>query len=40
MEQRGGSVELLDAAEMETLIAKLYKTPEDVVLAAREILRD
>jgi tripartite-type tricarboxylate transporter receptor subunit TctC len=40
MEQRGGSVELLTAAEMEPLIAKLYRTPEDVVLAARETLRD
>jgi hypothetical protein len=40
MEQRGGSVELLTAAEMESLIAKLYRTPEEVVLAARETLRD
>ena len=40
MEQRGGSVELLTAEEMEPLIARLYKTPEDVVLAARDILRD
>lgn len=40
LEQRGGSVELLNAKEMETLIAKLYKTPPDVVAAAREILRE
>lgn len=40
MEQRGGSVELLDAEEMEKLIAKLYKTPEEVVLAARQVLRE
>lgn len=40
MEQRGGSVELLEWDEMEKLIAKLYKTPEEVVLMAREVLRD
>lgn len=40
MEQRGGSVELLTAEEMEPLITRLYQTPQDVVLAAREILRD
>ena len=40
LEQRGGSVELLKYDEMEALIAKLYKTPPDVVAAARELLRD
>ena len=40
LEQRGGSVELLKYDEMEELIAKLYKTPPDVVAAAREILRE
>ncbi len=40
MEQRGGSVELLTGEDMEKLIAKLYRTPEEVVLMAREVLRD
>jgi hypothetical protein len=40
MEQRGGSVELLTGEDMEKLIARLYRTPEDVVLMAREVLRD
>jgi tripartite-type tricarboxylate transporter receptor subunit TctC len=40
MEQRGGSVELLEWDEMETLITKLYQTPPEVVGMAREVLRD
>ena len=40
LEARGGSVELLKWDEMETLIAKLYKTSPDVVNMAREVLRD
>ena len=40
LEQRGGSVELLKYDEMEALIAKLYKTPPDVVAMARDLLRD
>ncbi len=40
MEQRGGSVELLNGEDMERLVARLYRTPEDVVRMAREVLRD
>lgn len=39
MRSRGASVELLTGEEMESLIAKLYRTSPEIVRAAREILR-